>query len=186
MGNPRAGARAHDRLQRGDQTARRSPGDDVCAPANVDVGLAVGYDHHLLPAELAVEDPEQRLGGPGELVAVARSVLGFEVADQAAEIARDRSQLRWIRLVRRAPEAFPAHERPQALDPAPPAQLGDDDGDQRDRRSETDEEEKQILSRFLAAPRDEAHVVHEHQVPGRRTIGLQWPHRDEQRALGAL
>ena len=50
-------------------------------------------------------------------------------------------------------------------DPAAPAELRDDHGDQRDDQAEPGDEEDQVAPRVLAAPVDEAQVVQQHQ-PG--------------------
>jgi hypothetical protein len=52
--------------------------------------------------------------------------------------------------------------------------LSNDDGEQRDDDSERDEKVEHILLRLIAAPLDEAHVVHEHNVSRRRRHGADW------------
>ena len=56
MRDPGAGARAHHRLERGHQAARGMPHGDLAVVARlVDVGLAVGDDHDLLPVQVPVQ-----------------------------------------------------------------------------------------------------------------------------------
>ena len=185
VGEPRAGTGAHDRLQGRDQAARRSPDDDRIVPADVDVRLPVRHHDHLVAAEIVAHDRAQRLGRPRQLLRVSRSVVGFEVANEGAQVSRDGPKLGRVGPIRRAEQAFASQQRPQALHPAAPAQLRDDDRDQRDRRAEADKEEEHVLSRFLAAARHEAHVVHEHQAPDRRSVGFERPDRDQDRTVGA-
>ena len=92
--NPRARAGAHDRLHRRDQAARGPPQRDAVALADVDVRLAVGHDHHLVPGQIGPKDRAQRLGRPCQLILVARSVIRLEVPDQGAQVAGDGAQLR--------------------------------------------------------------------------------------------
>ena len=70
-------------------------------------------------------------------------------------------------------------------DPAAPAELRDDHGDERDERAEADEEPEDVALGLLAAPRDEAHVVDDHQRAEDRVVGTEALDRDVQRALGA-
>src|SRR6185503_1459721 len=100
-------------------------------------------------------------------------VIGFEIFDQRAQVVRDRPELRWWPRKAAHATAAPARNRNQVLtaqqpaqprDPAAPRQLRDDDGDQRDGEPESDEEEKEVLARLVAAARDEAHVVDEHEL----------------------
>src|SRR5206468_4465437 len=49
---------------------------------HVDVRLAVGHHDHLLTAQLATQDLAQRRGRPGELLPIARAVIGLQVLDQ--------------------------------------------------------------------------------------------------------
>src|SRR2546430_6407590 len=67
-----------------------------------------------------------------------------------------------------------------------PAQLGDNDRDEGDNGPEGDEEIEEVFAGLRAAPRHEAHVVHEHQGSGGRALNREGPDRDEQRAVGTL
>ena len=71
VGDPGAGAGAHDRLQRRDQAAGRALHLDALAAPLVDVGLAVGDHDDVLAAQFAVQDGAQRLRRPGDLAFVA-------------------------------------------------------------------------------------------------------------------
>ena len=128
-------------------------------------------DDHVVAVKLAAERRAQRLLVPDALAAVERPVLALEVADQLAYVARDRPQLGRRRCPRRAQDPLAAQQRAQALHPAAPRELRDDDGDQRDRRAQRDEEVEEITSRLLASPRDEAHVVDEHELRARHAVG---------------
>ena len=119
------------------------------------------------------------------MVLVVATVLGLDVADQLPEIPRDGPQLREVRPSRGAQQSFATHQGADALNPAAPADLRDDDGDQRDNRSDADKEEEHVPSRFLAAARHEAHVVHDYQVPDGHSFRLERPDRHQQRAMVA-
>ena len=134
-----------------------------------------------------MEDRAQRLGRPRQLLFVARSLLGFEVADQRAQVAGDGLQLRGVGQVRGPPQTLAPQQGLQSLHPTPPAQLRHHDRDERDRAPETDEEEEQVLARFLAAAHHEAHVVHQGQLPCRHSPpDCQRADRHEERAVRAL
>ena len=187
--DPGARAGAHDRLHGGHQPARGPPQREDLAAPHVDVRLAVGDDHHLVPRQVGAEDGAERVGRPGELVLVTRAVIRLEVSDQGAQVAGDGPQLRelaYIASVGRAQQPLAPQQGAQALHPAAPAQLGDGDGDERDRRTQAHEEHVQVLARLRAAARDEAHVVDDDEVSDRHSRGFQRPHRDEQRACGAV
>ena len=162
---------------------------DLGSTRHVDVGLAVRYDDHLLSTQLAVQDVAQRGGHPRQLLLVARAVVGLEFLDQRAQILGDRPELgrRSAEALRPSPSGrqdhpLAAQQGAHALHPPAPRELRDDDRDEGDGETEADEEEEEILARFLAAPRDEAHVVHEHELSQR----LQAPDRYEHRPLGRL
>ena len=72
------------------------------------------------------------------------------------------------------------------MDPAAPAQLGDDDRDEGDDGTKGDEEIEEVLARLGAATRHEAHVVYQHQGPGGRAVDFEGPDGDEQGAVGTL
>ena len=157
------------------------------APADVDVRLAVRHHDDLLPAQLVVQDRAQRFGRPGKPFLVARSVLGFDVANQAragrAAIGRNLRRRRARPTGATIPSPRSSARRPctqpRQLSWAMTTVMSDD------RHAEADEEKEKILSRLLAPARDEAHVVHEHQPPDRDSLGFERPDRHEQWPLGA-
>jgi hypothetical protein len=121
MRDPGARAGAHDRLQRGDEAARRPLHLDAVAAADMDVGLAVGDDQHVLAGELAVQDGAQGFRLPGQLRIVARADFRFHLADQHAQVAGDRLELRrGLGLARFAQQPLAAQQGAHALDPAAP------------------------------------------------------------------
>ena len=130
---------------------------------DVDVGLAVADDDHVVAAHLAAQHRAQRVLRPALLRLVGGPELVLELAQQRLHVARDGPQLR-RGAGRGAQDAFAAQQRAQSRDPTPPRQLRDDDGDQRDAQRERGEEVEEIAPRLLAATLDEAHVVHEHQL----------------------
>ena len=132
MRDPRARARAHHRLERGHESARWVLDANPSAARDVDVRLAVRDDDDVVAVELAAQRGAQRLLVPDALAAVERAVLALEVADQFAEVARDRPQLGGRRRPGRPQDAFAAQQRAQPLHPAAPRKLRDDDGNQRD------------------------------------------------------
>ena len=184
MRDPGARARAHHRLERGDEAARRALDADAVRRAHVDVGLAVGDDDDVVAVQFAAQRRAQRLLVPDALAAVERPVLALEVADQLAQVARDRPQLRRraagataAGCLRRAaaragPRTQPRHESCamttviSAIDSA-----------------ERDEEIEEVAARLLAAPLDEAHVVDQHQLRARRGVAVERACRDVQHAV---
>jgi len=184
--DPGAGAGAHDRLDGRDQTTGGALDDDPVAGAYVNERLAIRHHDHVVPLQLAIQDPAQRVRRPAELFLVTQAMLGLEVVDEGAEVVGD-----WLQLARAGrhgvwQEAFPAHERPNALDPPAPAELGHDHGNGRHEHAEPDEEQEDIPSRIRTAALGEAHVVHEHQ-PSQRLRGHRHRlHRDEPRPVGLV
>jgi hypothetical protein len=173
VGDPGARAGAHDRLQRRHQAAGRALHLDALAMTLVDVGFAVGDHDHILAAQFAAQDGAQRLGRPGDLRFVARTMLGLQFAHQACDVARDRAELGQVhgRGCRRiAQQAFAAQQRAHPGDPAAPRQLGDDHGQQRDEGGEAEKGIHQIALGLLAAAGDEAEVVHQDQRPSDRRL----------------
>ena len=173
MRDPGARAGAHHGLERSDEAARRPLQPHAAVGANVDIGLAVGDRDHVVAVQLAAQRGAQRLLVPDPLAAVERPVLPLEVADQLAQIARDRPQLGRGPARRRTEQAFAAKQRAQAADPSAPGYLRNDERDQRDRRAERDEEIEEILARLLVAPLDEAHVVDECQPGWLPGVGIE-------------
>ena len=74
----------------------------------------------------------------------------------------------------------------QSLHPAAPREPGDDHGDERDHAAQRDEEVEEVASGLVAAPLDEAHVVHEHQAAVRPAHTFDPAHREVHQAVGGL
>ena len=95
VGDPDAGAGAHDRLERGDQAARRvQHADAAVGGALVDVGLAVGDDDDLLALQVAAEGLLEPLRASRRPPSPSASLLGDEPLDQLAHVAQDGLELR--------------------------------------------------------------------------------------------
>ncbi len=184
--DPGARARAHHRLERGHEAARRTLQADAVRCLRVDVRLAVRHDDDVVAVELAAQRRAERLLVPDALAAVERAVLSLEIADELAQVARDRAQLRRRRRAGRAQDALAAQQRAQALHPAAPRQLGDHHGDERDRRAQRAEEVEQVPAGLLAAARDEAHVVDEHQLGAGEILAVDRECGDVQRPARGL
>ena len=181
--DPRARARAHHGLERGDEAARRAlDAHAAVLGAHVDVRLAVGHGDHVVAVQFASQRRPQRLLVPDPLAAVERAVLPLEVADEVAQVVRDGAQLRRGGGDVRAQDAFAAQQRVQSAHPAAPRDLRDDHGDERDRGAQRDEEIEQVAPELLVAALDEAHVVDERQPCVRNALGIDLLHRDVQRA----
>ena len=78
--DPRARTGAHDRLEGRDESARRTLDHDGVVLPNMDVGLAVGNDDHILTAKLPIENSSQGVGRPGKLFFVAQPMLRLDVS----------------------------------------------------------------------------------------------------------
>ena len=180
--DPGARARPHHGFQRGDESARRTLHPNSTGIPHVDVRLAVRDDDDVLPVQLAPQRRAQRLLIPDALAAVQRPVLPLEVPDQLLQVALDRAQL-GRRSSGGAQDALATQQSPQALHPAAPGQLRDDDGDQRDAQAQHDEEIEQVAPRLAAPALDEAHVVNEHEVRGRVVAGGDAADREMQRSV---
>src|SRR5207247_2551761 len=97
MGDPHARTGAHNRLQGGDQAARRmNDGDPPIPGALVNVRLAVGDDDHLLAVQVPVQRLLQALGRPGATLAV-RLLLGNQAIDEIANVPEDGFEFRPLR-----------------------------------------------------------------------------------------
>ena len=81
VGDPRSRAGAHDRLQRGDKSARRAPHIDAAVVLDVDVGLAVRDDEDVVAPQISLQDGAQRLRRPCELRLVLRPRLALDLAE---------------------------------------------------------------------------------------------------------
>ena len=91
------------------------------------------------------------------------AVLVLQVAQAGAQVGREGRQFGRrgsIGLSRPSPRMQRAH----AVDPAAPAQLGHDHGDQRDHQAQRGDQADQVAARVLAAALDEAQVVQQHQA----------------------
>jgi hypothetical protein len=115
--DPRARARAHHRLERRHETARRVLQVDSVGCPPVDVRFAVRDDDDVVAVQLAAQRRAQRLLVPDALAAVERPILPLEIADQLAQVARDRPQLGRRRRPGGTQYSFAAEQRPGA--PAP-------------------------------------------------------------------
>jgi hypothetical protein len=144
----------------------------------VDVRLAVRDDNHLLPAKVALENFADALGGPRDLFLVAPTMLRLDVANELTEVPRDRLEIALVRATREPLERLAAQQVPQALHPSSPAQLGDEDGDERDDDPLRDEEVKQVGARLLASTGDETEIVYKDEASHAQTVRRHGPHRD--------
>ena len=129
-----------DRLERGDQAARRPLDlDHVVLAPHVDVGLAVRDDQHLVALQVLAQDAAQRVRAPGGLALVARA-RARPRGRAPAPAGRARSAAARARSLasaeRRAQQRLAGQQRLHARDPAAPADLGDDHGDERDHRGD--------------------------------------------------
>jgi hypothetical protein len=108
--DPRAGARAHDRLHRRHEAARRMPYDDPLALLHVDVRLAVRDEQHLVAGELVAEHGAQPLGRPDRAALhVATSRVDF--AQERAHFTDQWLQVRVRLLMERLDDASPVAAR---------------------------------------------------------------------------
>ncbi len=163
MRDPRARARAHDRLHRRDEPARRMPDHDAVALVHVDVGLAVRHEQHLVAGQLVAQHRAQHFGIP-DRAALHVAPARVDFAQQRAHLAHQRLKIGVRRLVERRDDAFTAQHRPHAGHPAAPRQLRDQHGDERDDDAEQNEEADQVPPRVGGAAVDEAHVVNQHEL----------------------
>ncbi len=166
---------------------------DPFGRARVDVRFPIGHDDDVVAVQLAPQRRAKRLLIPDALAAVERPVLALQIADQLAQVTRDRPQLRGGHGPGRSQDALAAQQRAQPLHPAAPRQLRDDDGDQRDRGAQRREEIEKVSARLLAAASDEAHVVDEHELRPRKRLAvdgtggdMEWPSRRLQHLLAAF
>ena len=151
---------------------------------HVDVGLAVGDDQDLVALQLLAQDAPQRLRRPHGVRIVARAAIGLEIAHQRLEVRLDRAQLGHAAAAVLARRAGAGEQRLEARHPAAPGQLGDDHRDERHHRGDRREQVHDVHARFVAAPFDEAHVVHHQQRAEAVLPGADRPRLDMQRALG--
>ena len=86
----------------------------------------------------------------------------------------------------RPDQALAAHEGARPGDPAAPAQLGDDDGDEGDDRPQPRDHQDQVATGVLAALLDEAEIVQEHQLGDRAGVADDLVRADLHRATGDL
>ena len=135
-----------------------------------------------LPCSLAAQRRAQRLLVPDALAAVERPVLALEVADQLAQVARDRPQLRRRGSRRRPQDAFAAQQRAQSCTQPRHDSCAMTTVISAMHARQRDEEVEQVAARLLAAALDEAHVVHEHELAPRADVAGDRAHRDVQDA----
>ena len=180
--DPRPRARAHHRLERGHQAARGPLHLDALVAPHVNVRLPVGDDEDFLALQIVAQDCPEHVGRPVDLAFVARLSLRLELPDERLEIARHGPQFAQGHFGLAAAEGFAPDHRLQTRDPAAPADLRDHHGDQRDDRRDRRKEIEDVLLRVLAAPLNEAHVVHQHQIAVRGALGLDAVDRHVDRA----
>ena len=166
--DPGATTRAHDRLERGDEAARRQLHFDfaIVVPV-VDVGFAVGDHEHIHPGQFLVEQLRQRRRRPVDVNAFGEALLDPEIVDQGSQFRTHRE--------RRARMAVGGRRAPHFLDRraqrrGPSSDDCDDDGDTEQAEAEhrADEGERHIDLRF-----------------SRTTIRIGQVVQDQQMALGA-
>ncbi len=161
MRDPRARARAHHGLERGDEAARRAL-DARCRRPSVRTWM---YGSRLDTTITSLPCSSLR--------SVARSACWSQMRwlPSSGRYCRSRSRIRSRRsraigrssgavaddAGRRMPSPRSSARSP--LHPAAPRELRDDHGDERDARAERDEEIEEVAARLLAAALDEAHVV---------------------------
>ncbi len=176
MGDPGAGAGAHDRLHGGHEAAGRPLDDDAAVlGVLVDVGFAVGHHDHLVAAQLRLQQRAQPVGAPVGLRPLHAAVLVLQVAQAFAQVVGERLQRNGGGgggAGQRADEALAAQQRAHAQHPAAPAQLRHHHRDQRHHQAQQRDQADQVASRVLAALLDEAQVVQQHQPADDDGLGL--------------
>ena len=178
--DPRSRAGAHHRLDRGDEPARRMTDDHRAIGGEVvDVRFPVRDDDHLVAAQLRAEQRAQPLLVPGRFRPERAPVLVLEIAQAQAQVGGERRQL--ATGAPRPDQAFATQQRAGAGQPAAPADLRDDDGDERDHGAEAGDEDDQIAPRVLAAFGDEAEVLQQHEVGDRPRLARHRMHADVDR-----
>jgi hypothetical protein len=173
VGDPGAGAGPHDRLERGDEPARRElDAHQFIVPAHVDVRLPVGHRDDALPSETPLQHPAKPLRRPSAAMGL---LLGREGCHELTDIGEHRPEVP-VRLGACAPSTEDPGQQPAQLGgPGAPREAG---GEQRGhRRGEPDQAEghEQCLARRRGPPVHEGHVVDEHQMAGH---GALVAHRD--------
>jgi hypothetical protein len=119
------------------------------------------------PPPCAIQVPAQALGVPRRFRAERASVGVLEVAQARAQVDRERRQLARRQ---RPDQALAAQEGTGPGDPAAPAELRNDDGDEGDDRAEPGDHQEQVATRVLAALLDEAEIVQQHQLGDRPVV----------------
>ncbi len=186
MGDPDSRARAHHRLERGDEAAGRVLEANALRRAHVNIRLPVGHGDHVVAVQFAAQRRPERLLVPDALAAIERAILPFEVSDELAQVPGDRPQFGRRSPPRGSQNALAAKQSAQTVHPAAPRELRNDDGDQRDARAERDEEVEEVPAGFLAAAFHEAHVMDEHEAGIRRRVGVHVTNREMQQAAGGM
>ncbi len=169
--DPRPGARAHHRLERGDEAARRvDDADRSVRPALVHVRLPVRDDHDAVAVKVLAKDvlePRRRPRRDG------RPALRREVRDEAPHVREQRLEgVSRAQLRVAAPPARQQQDAAKLVRPAPPPGAAhehrEDGGEERD---EPERREGEVPHRELA-PRHEAQIVDEDERTANRLVVL--------------
>ena len=141
----------------------------------VNVGLAVGDDHHLLAVKVAVQRVLQPLGSPGASFAIGL-LLRDDPIDEIADVPQDRLELGAVR---------PAtQEAAQLVAPPAPGEPCRDHGHQRGGGGEQTEGQQQEAPGRRFPPLHEAQVVDEHDEAERLVVIEHWDGADVNVAAG--
>ncbi len=162
MRDPHARARAHHRLERRHQPARRV--HDAGASARgllVDVRLAVGDDHHPLALEVLRQDAAQTVGAPVSAARVGLAVLR-QARDQLADVPHQ-----GLKLTAAVTPQCPS----QVVLPAAPREARGDRRDAGGGQREHEERDQELPPGGGLAPGEEAEVVDEHDEAAGREPG---------------
>ena len=178
--DPGAGAGPHHRLDRGHQAAGRALDLDPLRGAHVAVGLAVRYHDHFVAQQVVAHQLAQPVRGPMVGGGFAHPALVVEFMQQRAQVAQQRLHLGVV-LRERLEQALALEHRAHPLDPAAPAQVGDQHRDQRHHQPHHCEQPDHRLAGIEAAPLDETHVVHQHQFAQPLLVGHDRHRRHMQR-----
>ena len=90
MGDPNSAAGAHDRLERGDQAARRGLKHDLAVDPVVNIGLAVRDDDDLGFGQILIEKLMQRFRRPFHVNAVGVFSLEPKLGQHGLDVPPDR------------------------------------------------------------------------------------------------
>src|ERR1051325_2938370 len=115
MRDPCSFTRAHDGLERGDESTRRLVDDDPVPLALMDVRLAIADDDDLLPAQVVPENLAYAVRRPGDLFFFSPSMLRFDITNEFAKIARDGMQVAFLRFACKLSERLTAQQRAKTV-----------------------------------------------------------------------